>query len=81
MTKQCPHAKSNMTPCVIKDGPMCFSTGGRKMCDFTDSGQCAAAIPAACVCIQPGYRAIKRQEEVSVCVGCEKTADELGIKQ
>lgn len=25
MTDQCPHAKSDMTPCVLKDGPVCFA--------------------------------------------------------
>lgn len=24
-TDQCPHAKSDMTPCVLKDGPICFA--------------------------------------------------------
>lgn len=25
MTDQCPHAKSDMTPCVLKDGAICFA--------------------------------------------------------
>lgn len=24
-TAQCPHAKSDMTPCVLKDGSICFA--------------------------------------------------------
>jgi hypothetical protein len=27
MPKRCPYAKSDMTPCVIKDGPICFAFG------------------------------------------------------
>lgn len=25
MSKKCSHAKSEMTPCVLKDGPVCFA--------------------------------------------------------
>lgn len=30
--------------------------GGRPMCDFTDRGDCAAKIDAACICAQPAYQ-------------------------
>jgi hypothetical protein len=29
MTKECPYAKSDMTPCVRKDGPVCFAMDSR----------------------------------------------------
>jgi hypothetical protein len=28
-TDQCPYAKSDMTPCVLKDGPICFAMDSR----------------------------------------------------
>jgi len=28
-TKDCPHAKSEMTPCVLRDGPICFAMDSR----------------------------------------------------
>jgi len=27
MTRECPYAKTDMTPCVLKDGAMCFAVG------------------------------------------------------
>lgn len=30
MTDQCPYAKSDMTPCVLKDGPICFVMNSRE---------------------------------------------------
>lgn len=35
-TDQCPHAKSDMTPCVLKDGAICFCM------DSTDEPICGA---------------------------------------
>jgi hypothetical protein len=29
MTGDCPYAKSDMTPCVRKDGPICFAMNAR----------------------------------------------------
>lgn len=45
-TEQCPHAKSDDTPCVRKDGPICFAMDGKD---------------------QP------------ICVGCERTPEQLGV--
>jgi hypothetical protein len=28
-TDQCPYAKSEFTPCVLKDGPVCFAMDSR----------------------------------------------------
>lgn len=38
-------------------------TPKRGPCDFTDDGVCAAKTPGACVCSDPGYRAVKETEK------------------
>jgi len=44
---RCAYAKSDMTLCVLKDGPVCFALDGR---------------------------------DRPICVGCERTPEELGVK-
>jgi hypothetical protein len=47
MTTACPYAKSDMTPCVIKDGPMCWAVGDgdRPICVGCERGPKTLGVP------------------------------------
>lgn len=50
----------------------------KKLCDFTDSGECAAIVPAACICDKPGYRKARDLEELD---GQEETESSVSSQQ
>ena len=47
MTKKCQYAKSDMTPCVIKDGPVafCFGDGNEPICVGCERGPNKIGVP------------------------------------
>ena len=47
-TDQCPHAKSDMTPCVLKDGPVCraMDSFDHPICVGCDRGPNALGVAA-----------------------------------
>jgi hypothetical protein len=44
---KCPYAKSDMTPCVLKDGPICFAIGlgDRPICVGCEHGPKFLGVP------------------------------------